>query len=344
MTTFAIGDRVRIARLPPISADVNGTCGVVVTVGVDCDDGGSTGLIRIVSSDNCIHKCEPENLDLREEPSPSTKLLSSLFSERGDEELMSKIRRFMCWQCLVGFVGIGGATGWLLAWTLRQLAAWSAQESTLGTFGWLSLACYGLNMIDGQVNGLTLQVKRWVESGGEWMLLPSPGSMMIPVACFAAAVTYAGHNPVGTWLLLVACCYYHCLGACADFDDFVDACGERERHAKAKAKAKARPTERSRAQPARNAGDQRSGSDPSAAPVQQALFEGLAPYARLGLGLGISLYAVLPLAFIAIPTIATIVVSTVGRIAGRPAAILAGAMIAMGAYLTLIGFLVDAEV
>ena len=79
-------------------------------------------------------------------------------------------------------------------------------------------------------------------------------------------------------------------------------------------------------------------------PVQQALFEGLAPYARLGLGLGISLYAVLPLAFIAIPTIATIVVSTVGRIAGRPAAILAGAMIAMGAYLTLIGFLVDAEV
>ena len=73
-----------------------------------------------------------------------------------------------------------------------------------GFFHEYFIACYAVNTLDGQVNGLSPQAKRWVSSEAEHMLLASPGPKLLPVAGFAAAVTYFGPNPVGTWILLPA--------------------------------------------------------------------------------------------------------------------------------------------
>lgn len=65
------------------------------------------------------------------------------------------------------------------------------------------------------------------------------------------------------------------------------------------------------------------------------LYDGLAPYGRLGLGLGVALYAVLPLAWVVLGAIAIVSFSVVSRtLTGLPAACAATA-IALGFYMSL---------
>ena len=71
---------------------------------------------------------------------PSAKLLRSLIANpREDEEWLDvRVRQITCWQIIIGFIGIGGAVGWLLTLALRWLCEWSG-GSAVGLLA--SLAC-----------------------------------------------------------------------------------------------------------------------------------------------------------------------------------------------------------
>ena len=58
---------------------------------------------------------------------PSAELLRSLIAKpRGDKGLPDvRVRQITCCQIIIGFIGIGGAAGWLLTQLLLWLCEWS---------------------------------------------------------------------------------------------------------------------------------------------------------------------------------------------------------------------------
>ena len=133
---------------------------------------------------------------------PSAKLLRSLIANpREDEEWLDvRVRQITCWQIIIGFIGIGGAVGWLLTLALRWLCEWSG-GSAVG----LLASCWLVSTLEGVCNGFLPHVRRWVEHGGKRQLLPSPRNMVAPVAAFTFTISQLGPDPVGKLLLLTVC-------------------------------------------------------------------------------------------------------------------------------------------
>ena len=257
---------------------------------------------------------------------PSAELLRSLREKpHEDEDLReARVRQFTCWQIIFGFIGIGGAAGWLITLALHWLCEWSD-----GSAVWLLASCWCVSTIEAMCNGFLPHIKHWVEQDGQRQLLPSPGSTVAPVAAFTFTVSQLGADPAGKLLLLVACGLYHCSGALADFDAFLSnrAAG---RYASAALSAARNPAAWLHSRPSYPA-DAASLSEE----VKIVLYDGLAPYGRLGLGLGVALYAVLPLAWVVLGAIAIVSFSVVSRtLTGLPAACAATA-IALGFYMSL---------
>ena len=250
---------------------------------------------------------------------PSAELLRSLTaSPRGDEELPGvRARQIACWQIILGFIGIGGAAGWLLALALLWLCEWSG-----GSAVWLLASCWIVSTLEGMCNGFLPHIKRWVERDGQRQLLLSPGSMVAPVAAFTFTISQLGSDPVGKLVLLLLCGVYHCSGALSNYDVFLSNCAAGRYSSSALSAAN---------DPAAWLLSYADQSDE----VQSVIYDALMPYARFGLGLGLALYNVLPLAWLVLGVIAIPAFYRVSRLLrGFPATCLATAL-ALGLYVSL---------
>ena len=328
MSSIEVGDRVVIARLF-VSHHLNGIKGIVERVGLNCDSGGSEGLFEIFTADNRVYKCERENLDLLQKNAraPSMRLLSSLLADSHngsptviDEVMMrSRMRVFFSWQILIGWVGLGGVAGWCLEAAFARVYDWCARDTgSWGTFFYTLVACWLINSLEGQVIGLTPQIKRWVESDGERMLLPSPLETVPRVAAFAAFVACFGNSPHGTLLMLLLHALYHARGALCDFDDFVRKCED--------------TSERRQGLSSACEWEPRQEESKELEDANQAIYEGGCPYARLGLAVGLTLHAALPLSWIAFPSVVVVALSLVSRLLSGLPALLAGCAVLVGLY------------
>ena len=301
-----LGQLVRIARL--LDSPINGTVGVVTHINGACPEGfESSGLITVKTrfGEPTLLLCERDNLDdlncnldemlMRR---PSLQLVSSLRYE-GAAEAMAKMRLLMCWQVVVGFIGFGSVGGWVLSSILHLVWTWTGG----GVFS-LCLGFWIIHTLDGMVLGITPQWKRWVEEDRDRLLLPSSGAAMPVVACFAGATGHLG-AVTGVQLLLVASSWYHCQGALTDFDQFTSDCKYRPSPAEADEAA------------------------------QDAFVSGLKPYGRLGLGIGMGLFLLLPLRWTCLGSFVINTFSLMGRFLNGFQAISAATALAAIVYWTL---------
>ena len=249
---------------------------------------------------------------------PSAELLRSLTaSPRGDKELPDvRVRQIACWQIIIGFIGIGGAAGWLLTLALLWLCEWSG-----GSPVWLLASCWIVSTLEGMCNGFLPHIEHWVERNGQRQLLLSPGSMVAPVAAFSFTISQLGPE-YGELLLLLLCGVYHCTGALSSYDIFLSNCAAGRYSGSALSAAN---------DPAAWLHSYAGQSDE----VQSVIYDGLTPYGRFGLGLGLALYTVLPLAWLVLGAIATLAFYRVCRLLRGFPAICFAIALALGFYVSL---------
>ena len=253
---------------------------------------------------------------------PSAELLRSLIAKpRGDKGLPDvRVRQITCCQIIIGFIGIGGAAGWLLTQLLLWLCEWSG-----GSAVWLLASCWIVSTLEGMCNGFLPHIERWVERNDQRQLLLSPGSMVAPIAAFTFTISQLGPDPVGKLVLLLVCGVYHCCGALSNYDAFLSKCAAGRYSSSALSAAN---------DPAAWLHSYADQSDE----VQSAIYDGLTPYGRFGLGLGLALYAVLPLVWLVLGAIAILALYRVSRLLtvlrGLPAICFAIAL-ALGFYVSL---------